>query len=223
MTLLRFRRRHRPVIDGDFDDDGESVTEILDRTRPADWDGTTITFGGASVGAMDPASAYPPPAPIIVEAVRLRALPPASGPAPCQVFPPVEITEPAVIGNELRLPVIWCEMPRCISWFLDQESLGERDARRRAEAAGWRTDALGRLACPDCQQADPGYRTPQPVAWHHPEVRRRWQSGQRPGEDTTDMLAVEAELGRRISRETPALARDIAAASRRYGHAGGAR
>jgi hypothetical protein len=72
----------------------------------------------------------------------------------------------AVIGDELRMPIMWCEMGSCISWWADPSALGEADARARAISAGWRVDALGRLACPQCQQTDPGFwATSQVVPW----------------------------------------------------------
>jgi hypothetical protein len=69
-----------------------------------------------------------------------------------------EITERALIGDELRRPITWCEMDSCISWHADPAALGEADIRARAIGAGWRVDAFGRLACPQCQQTDPGFR-----------------------------------------------------------------
>jgi hypothetical protein len=69
----------------------------------------------------------------------------------------------AVIGDQLRMPIMWCEIGWCISWHADPVALGEADTRARAIAAGWRFDALGRLACPRCQQFDPGYWTARPV------------------------------------------------------------
>ena len=33
-----------------------------------------------------------------------------------------------------------------------------------ARSSGWRIDGLGRLACPRCQQSDPGFRASRPVA-----------------------------------------------------------
>ena len=69
----------------------------------------------------------------------------------------------AVIGDELRMPIMWCEMGSCISWYADPEALGEADTRARAIGAGWRIDALDRLACPQCQQSDPGFWTCCPV------------------------------------------------------------
>ena len=69
----------------------------------------------------------------------------------------------AVIGDELRIPIMWCEMGSCIAWYTDPAALGEADTRARAIAAGWRIDALGRLACPTCQQTDPCFWTACPV------------------------------------------------------------
>jgi hypothetical protein len=64
------------------------------------------------------------------------------------------------------MPVMWCEMGSCISWHADPAALGERDMRARAIGVGWRIDALGRLACPRCQQTDPNFRPcHQVVPW----------------------------------------------------------
>jgi hypothetical protein len=72
----------------------------------------------------------------------------------------------AVIGDQLRMPVMWCEMGSCISSRSDPAALGEADARARAIGAGWRIDALGRLACPQCQQTDPRFwATGRVVRW----------------------------------------------------------
>ena len=49
---------------------------------------------------------------------------------------------------------MWCEMGSCISRHADPAALGEADARVRAIKAGWRIDALGRLACPRCQAVE---------------------------------------------------------------------
>jgi hypothetical protein len=72
-------------------------------------------------------------------------------------------TARAVIGDQLRIPIIWCEMRSCVSWHADPEALGEADNRRRAFRAGWRIDALGRLACPQCQQTDADFWATAPV------------------------------------------------------------
>jgi len=77
--------------------------------------------------------------------------------------PPARTQVRAVIGDELRIPIIWCEMGSCISWHADRTALGQADVRARAIRAGWRIDALGRLACPQCQQTDVAFRTTRPV------------------------------------------------------------
>jgi hypothetical protein len=84
-----------------------------------------------------------------------------------------------VIGDEVRMPVMWCEMGSCISWYTHPAALGEVDTRARAIAAGWRIDALGRLACPGCQQTDPGFWAACPVVpWdRHLAIARAAQAG----------------------------------------------
>jgi hypothetical protein len=77
---------------------------------------------------------------------------------------PSETPVRALIGEQLRTPIVWCELERtCISWHADRAALGVADVRARAIAAGWRVDALGRLACPQCQQTSNAFRTTQPV------------------------------------------------------------
>jgi hypothetical protein len=68
---------------------------------------------------------------------------------------PVAITERAVLGDMIRWPTAWCEMPGCISWHDHPAALGEADIRARALAAGWCVDAVARLVCPSCQQRNP--------------------------------------------------------------------
>jgi hypothetical protein len=222
-----------------------------------------VTFGGVSdIGVMAIAIGPAGPAPLAIgpaplagyrpEPASFPALPAAAGPEAeplpdwerdlldeearqmaLPVLAPVPVTERAVIGDELRLPVIWCEMPRCINWDHDPDSLGECDTRERAIARGWRTDALGRLACPECQQTRSDYRTPRPVTchhpevprrwyWHDPEVQRRWASGEHISghiglsEEETFRLGIEAELGHRVTREDFALACAIGDATFRH-------
>jgi hypothetical protein len=74
-----------------------------------------------------------------------------------------EIIEPAPIGDALRMPIAWCEMGSCISHHEHPAALGEADIRARAIEAGWRVDALGRLACPQCQWSGPWFWTTHPV------------------------------------------------------------
>jgi hypothetical protein len=69
----------------------------------------------------------------------------------------------AVIGDQLRVPAVWCEYGSCISRFADSAALGESDIKSRALAAGWRQDAVGRLACPTCLQHDPTFQTSYPL------------------------------------------------------------
>ena len=73
------------------------------------------------------------------------------------------VTERAVIGDQLRIPIAWCEMGSCISHHGDPAALGEADIHARAILAGWRVDALDRLACPQCQQRSPAFRASCPV------------------------------------------------------------
>ncbi|MGD0376642.1 MAG: hypothetical protein ABSB01_18920 [Streptosporangiaceae bacterium] len=87
----------------------------------------------------------------------------ASPTAGAEVHARTQITERAAIGDQLRLPVAWCEMGSCIRRHADRAALGEADIRARAILAGWRVDALGRLACPRCQQNCPGFRASRPV------------------------------------------------------------
>ena len=68
---------------------------------------------------------------------------------------PVAITEWAVLGDTIRRPAVWCEMPGCISRHDHPAALGQADIRARALAAGWYHDAVGRLVCPSCQQRNP--------------------------------------------------------------------
>jgi hypothetical protein len=255
MTLPPRKRRRRPRFNGSPSDHAPTE-QWLSHLRTDDVDGATYNWAGASdVGVMAIATftrdvAAPPggyqPAP-----AAFPALPAAPGPEAepladwerdlldeearqmaRPVLRDVPVTGRAVIGDSLRLPVIWCEMPRCISWSCDPASAGFGDSRRSAIDAGWRTDALGRFACPECQQSRSDYRTPRPVTchhpevprrwyWHDPEVQRRWASGEHIsghiglGEEETFWLGIEAELGHRVTREDFALACAIGDATHR--------
>jgi hypothetical protein len=72
-------------------------------------------------------------------------------------------TERALIGDELRIPIVWCDMAPCISHHTSPAALGEADVRARALSAGWRLDRLGRLTCPGCQQSSPWFWPAHPV------------------------------------------------------------
>ena len=110
-------------------------------TRPSGWVKAPVGKHAAARRADAPAKVTEPAAPEITEPAEIKG-----------------ITERALIGDELRRPITWCEMDSCISWHADPAALGEADIRARAISAGWRVDAFGRLACPQCQQTDPGFR-----------------------------------------------------------------
>ena len=123
--------------------------------------------GPAAGSARPQALAGPvaPAAPAATAAPARTATPavPARPAAPAAPAGPAGAAVRAVIGDQLRMPVMWCEMGSCVSWHADPAALGEADTRARAIDAGWRIDALGRLACPRCQQTDPGFRAARPV------------------------------------------------------------
>ncbi len=181
-----------PAIDsaqaGDFGDVPSAAPPAADwgDARPAappaaDWkDAAPAAQPTAdSWPAVPPVAAWGdarPAAPPAADSWRAAA-PPAANPGPAAAATPettspgrtgmkadIEITERAAIGDELRIPLAWCEMGSCISHYADPAALGEADIRTRAIAAGWRVDALGRLACPQCQQGDSWFWTAHPVA-----------------------------------------------------------
>lgn len=109
----------------------------------------------AASAGPDPAAAPAPPSP--------------RTPAPPTPMKPVGDAPPqqsggrhqkqarAIIGDELRIPVLWCEFGSCVNHCSDPGALGEQDLRHRALESGWRYDALGRLACPSCVQHDSAF------------------------------------------------------------------
>jgi hypothetical protein len=122
-----------------------------------------------AAGSARPEALAGPVAPAVpaAPAIPARAAPPATPPghaAPAAPAGPAGAAARAVIGDQLRIPIMWCEMGSCVSWHADPAALGEADARARAIGAGWRLDAFGRLACPRCQQTDPGFWSARPVA-----------------------------------------------------------
>lgn len=84
---------------------------------------------------------------------------------PAQARAGAAITERAAIGDQLRRPIMWCEMASCICYHADPAALGEADARARAIRAGWRIDGLGRLACPRCLQTTSFWASRPVVPW----------------------------------------------------------
>ena len=116
-------------------------------------------------GSARPQALAGPVAPAAPARTATRAAP-ARPAAPAAPTGPAGASVRAVIGDQLRMPVMWCEMGSCISFHADPAALGEADTRARAIGAGWRIDAFGRLACPRCQQTDPGFRASgQVVPW----------------------------------------------------------
>jgi len=75
-----------------------------------------------------------------------------------------DTTARALIGDQLRIPIMWCEIAPCVSHHTNPAALGEADIRARALSAGWRFDRLGRLTCPECQQSSPWFWPAHPVA-----------------------------------------------------------
>jgi hypothetical protein len=96
----------------------------------------------------------------------------ADRPAPTRQRPPLrpERRTRAIIGDELRIPIMWCAFGACIERYTSADALGEQDLRARALAAGWRYDLLGRLACPSCAQHDETFWITRPPV---PAPRRR--------------------------------------------------
>jgi hypothetical protein len=102
------------------------------------------------------------------------------------------VTARAVIGDQLRLPIMWCEMRSCISWFAHPAALGEADIRARAIDAGWRVDAVGLLVCPQCVQTAPGFQSHLPVVlWDREEAMA--MSAQMAGEPSAEAVASAAQ------------------------------
>src|SRR5215813_5139006 len=89
---------------------------------------------------------------------------PGTVPASDSRAPGPSTAERAVIGDQLRIPIVWCELAQCISHHTNPAALGEADIRARALSAGWRFDRLGRLTCPECQQSSPWFWPAHPVA-----------------------------------------------------------
>ncbi len=113
----------------------------------------------------------------------------------------------AVIGDQLRIPIMWCDMGSCISVHADPASLGEADARARAISVGWRIDALGRLACPRCQQTDPSFwASLQVVPWDRYMAIARTTRTAVPGDGTANSVAggTSHNPGRAASGYPPA-------------------
>jgi hypothetical protein len=252
VTLPSFRRRPRPVLDGDFPSD-EAVTEVLGRVP--DWDGTTITFGGTSgaggsadwdagtiTGAFGGTSAIG-----LGPDAQPFARPPGPETLPLVPPPPPEpVRRPA---DDAIFVIIWSARGFGLLcgidlWrrHADPEAAHYRnqfDALRiSALRAGWRPDTYGRWCCPRCV-ADSAWAAPALPDHYHPGVvhartaadpavsREYWEA--RPAieyhRDAADAFASGdpvAEFWFRIEAEAEVLARTAEGAWHGR-HEGGAR
>jgi hypothetical protein len=169
VTLPRFRRHA---------DEDQAATEHLQAIRPADWDGTTITFGGAAVAGLGPDAVYPEAGPATGPPARLRALPPppaahpAAQPAPARGYaaaatgpqPVISRMAPA-IGDALThddewgpkltpLPCGHCgTFPRIPGAVLGRTRIIGY-VNHLAWEAGWTYDTDLIWTCPACQAGD---------------------------------------------------------------------
>src|SRR5262245_45550970 len=95
---------------------------------------------------------------------------PGTVPASDSRAPGPSTAERAVIGDQLRIPIVWCELAQCISHHTNPAALGEADIRARALSAGWRFDRLGRLTCTECQQSSPWFWPAHPDSLQYREA-----------------------------------------------------
>jgi hypothetical protein len=231
VTAPRFGRRRQPDAPPAVFSDGRDITEVLG--RPADWDGTTIAWEGASdVGLPDGGGGYDatgwgapphPPAPAArtgpLERLRTRTPAPEMLPAP----PPAPDGPRSIARGMARgwphLFEVRCQFPAaasatpipCGAVHRDEAAGSFRALRASAYAAGWHLDALGRMACPRCCQASPEYRTLYPVTVHSMLAAEAYVTGD-----------LNGERGYRAAAEH-GLFRDVLDTARRGRHAGGAR
>jgi len=150
--MPRFSPRHDPASP-DYAQAADAPAPPLPRRPPAR-PALPAAPAGAPPAALPPGRHGAPGAPPAGRA----PLPPPPAVSWGQRPQPVR----AVIGDEIRIPFIWCEFGTCDATYIHPDALGERDLRDRALAAGWRYDALGRRACPSCAQHDPTFWTARP-------------------------------------------------------------
>jgi hypothetical protein len=198
MKLPR-RRSSRPrgaarlALAGDFPETGESVTEVLDRVRPAGYDGTTVIFEGASDAGLQPYEQAETgilyedaeSAPRTEPAARLRARPPQQPPpagysATTGPMPAIGRLAPA-IGDALTRDETWgpklapvpcghCGTPPPVpDGILDRTRIIGH-VNWLAAQAGWKYDVDLILTCPPCQQG---------AAWkaRQGQLEVRWPDG----------------------------------------------
>jgi hypothetical protein len=193
MNLPR-RRRSRPrgaarlALTGDFPDTGESVTEILERARPASYDATTVIFAGASDAGLADHDVYPDPAPPAEPPARLRAQPryqpqpppPAGYNATTGPMPAVGRLAPA-IGDALThderwgpmlapLPCGHCGTPPPVPDGILERTRIIGHVNWLAARDGWKFDYDMTWTCPPCQQ-DETWKARQG------QVEVRWPDG----------------------------------------------
>ena len=101
-----FRRKTRPEFRDDFPDTGESVTDILDRVRPADYDGTTVIFEGASGAGL------PDTAPLAHHLAALPGYKDADIPEPAARYQPAPAALPALHDTPPRDTGPFQRLPR---------------------------------------------------------------------------------------------------------------
>ena len=153
------------------------------RSRPPDWDATTITFAGASGPAPAPVTmtrAAPRPHVTPLDAPAAPEPPRAQRPYDEAIFVLIPSGFGLLCGMDL-----WRR-------HADPEAAHYRDQfdalRISALRAGWHPDAYGRWCCPRCQD-DPFYATPKPLAHWHPGVPHA-----RPRPETTPFSSAECWL-----------------------------
>ena len=125
-----------------------------------------------SHGHAQPASGSDPRPEVRAEvAARAEAGARTEAAAPAQAGARAEITGRAVIGDHLRMPVMWCEMGSCISWYAHPRLRSARPTPAPARSA----PAAHR--CPSWRPA-PGASRPTPASG--PPARSCRGTGTRP-------------------------------------------
>ena len=174
---LPFRRHSRPrgparlALAGDFPGDGRDITEVIG--RPADWDGTTIEFAGASGAGLPGGIAYDAATSHGTSPLaRLRAGPrygppepaPAgyaatTGPLPVIGRPAVSIgdalTHDDAFGPKLApLPCGHCGTPPSVPARILDRTRIIGHVNWLAARDGWKFDTDLIWTCPACQAGD---------------------------------------------------------------------
>ena len=205
-TKSRDEGRLEPGDDGQALSPADGRPESRDDGRFWPWGdgqarpGTDVSVRPRDDGQVQPGHGYPRP--------EARAATPVTRPVVR-----AKNNARAVIGDQLRLPIMWCEMGSCISWFAHPAALGEADIRARAIGAGWRVDAVGLLTCPQCQQTAARFQSPRPVVpWDRDKAIA--MSAQRADEPRAEAVAsVARELSHDLRPPASSHRDEVAAAS----------